>query len=77
MVTPLLLCSLLVFELLHAAYESCDVKIPTGCLLAEARIADSSSQKRGQFFIRLHNVTLLLVAMCVCNPDRSPLTING
>ncbi len=34
-------------------------------------------RKRGQLFIRLHNVTLSVVAMRVCNPDCSPLTING
>jgi hypothetical protein len=27
-------------------------------------------------FIRTHNETLLVVAMCVCNPDRSPVGIN-
>ena len=28
-------------------------------------------EKRCQFFIRVHNETLSIVAMCVCNPDRS------
>jgi len=30
-------------------------------------------QKRSQLFIRTHNETLCVVAMRVCNPDRSPL----
>ena len=33
-------------------------------------------QKRCQLFIRSHNETLSVVAMCVCNPDRSPAGIN-
>ena len=33
-------------------------------------------QKRSQLFIRMHNETLSVVAMCVCNPDRSPAGIN-
>jgi hypothetical protein len=32
--------------------------------------------KRSQLFIRLHNETLSVVAMCVCNPDRSAVGIN-
>ena len=32
--------------------------------------------KRSQLFIRLHNETLSIVAMCACNPDRSPTGIN-
>jgi hypothetical protein len=31
---------------------------------------DFEFQKRGQLFIRTHNETLSVVAMCVCNPDR-------
>jgi len=34
-------------------------------------------EKRSQFFIRTHNETLSVVAVCVCNPDCSPLEING
>src|SRR5882724_445806 len=34
-------------------------------------------KKRRQFFIRTHNETLSVVAVCVSNPDRSPLRING
>ncbi len=34
-------------------------------------------EKRGQLFIGAHNETLSVVAMCVCNPDRSPLRIKG
>jgi hypothetical protein len=30
----------------------------------------------GQFFIRSHNETLSVIAMRVCNPDRSPVGIN-
>jgi hypothetical protein len=33
--------------------------------------------KRRQQFIRSHDETLSIVAMCVCNPDRAPLRING
>ena len=29
-------------------------------------------KKRRQQFIRVHNETLSVAAMCVCNPDRSP-----
>jgi hypothetical protein len=32
--------------------------------------------KRGQLFIRTHNETLSVIAMRVCNPDRSPIGIN-
>jgi hypothetical protein len=32
--------------------------------------------KSGQLFIRVHNETLAVAAMCVCNPDRSPVGIN-
>jgi hypothetical protein len=33
-------------------------------------------QKRRQLFIRMHNETLSVAAMCVSNPDRSPVRIN-
>jgi hypothetical protein len=33
-------------------------------------------QKRGQLFIRSHNETLSVIAMCVCDPDRLPVGIN-
>jgi hypothetical protein len=33
-------------------------------------------QKGGQLFIRTHNETLSVAAMCVNNPDRSPVGIN-
>ena len=33
-------------------------------------------QKRRQLFIRSHNETLSVVAMCVRNPDRLPVVIN-
>jgi hypothetical protein len=33
--------------------------------------------KRSQLFIRVHTETLSVAAMCVSNPDRSPLAING
>jgi hypothetical protein len=32
--------------------------------------------KRSQLFIRTHNETLSVAAMCVCNKDRSPVGIN-
>jgi hypothetical protein len=34
-------------------------------------------QKCGQHFIRMHNETLSVVMMRICNPDRSPVSING
>ena len=40
------------------------------------RTADSSSKKRSQFFIRVHNITLPVVAMRISNPDRSD-AFNG
>jgi hypothetical protein len=33
-------------------------------------------QKSGQLLIRVHNETLSIAAVCVCNPDRSPIGIN-
>ena len=33
-------------------------------------------QKRSQYFIRAHNETLSVVAMCVCNPNRSLFAIH-
>jgi hypothetical protein len=34
-------------------------------------------EKRGQFFLRVRNVTLSIAAMCVCNPDRSPFMMSS
>jgi hypothetical protein len=34
-------------------------------------------RKRSQLLIRTHDETLSIVAMCVSNPDRSPVGING
>jgi hypothetical protein len=33
-------------------------------------------QKRRQFFIRTHNETPSVAAVCVCNPDCLPVGIN-
>jgi hypothetical protein len=33
-------------------------------------------KKRRQLFIRTHNETPSVIAMCVCNPDRLPVGIN-
>jgi len=33
-------------------------------------------EKRCQLFIRTHDETLSVVAMCIGNPDRSPVGIN-
>jgi hypothetical protein len=33
-------------------------------------------QKSDQLLIRAHHETLCVTAMCVCNPDRSPVGIN-
>jgi hypothetical protein len=38
---------------------------------------DYSLIKSGQLFIRTHNETLTVAAMCVCNPDCSLFGING
>jgi hypothetical protein len=32
--------------------------------------------ERPQLFIRMHNETLSVIAVCVCNPDCSPVGIN-
>jgi len=32
--------------------------------------------KRSQLFVGLHNEMLPIIAMCVSNPDRSPVRIN-
>jgi hypothetical protein len=34
-------------------------------------------KKRRQLFIRMYNETLSVIAVCVCNPDRSPVGIHG
>jgi hypothetical protein len=34
-------------------------------------------QKRSQLFIGTHNEALSIAAMCVCNPDCSPVGIKG
>ena len=34
-------------------------------------------EKRGQLFIRVHNETLSVVAMCVCNKDSPPVGIGS
>jgi hypothetical protein len=39
--------------------------------------SSSKLNKRSQLFIRTHNETLSVVAVCVGNPDRSPFTIYG
>jgi hypothetical protein len=33
--------------------------------------------KRSQLFVGVHNETLPIIAMRVCNPDRSPLAIHS
>ncbi len=33
-------------------------------------------QKRSQLFIRTRNEPVSVVAMCICNADRSPVGIN-
>jgi hypothetical protein len=33
-------------------------------------------QKRSQLFLRVRNETFSVAAMCVCNPDCSPVGIN-
>jgi len=54
-------------------------KISLGCQAAKTATPNRRFQfhKRSQDFIGTHNETLSVVAMCVCNPDRSPLTIHG
>jgi hypothetical protein len=33
-------------------------------------------EKRSQLFLRVHNEPLSIAAVCVCNPDCSPIGIN-
>jgi hypothetical protein len=42
-----------------------------------ARIADSSSTNASQVFIGPHNEPLSVIAVRVCNKDRSPARIHG
>jgi hypothetical protein len=35
------------------------------------------NDERGQLFIRVHNETLSVIAVCVGNPNRSPVGIHG
>jgi hypothetical protein len=53
-------------------------KISPACQanLPQARIADSKFQKRSQLFIRAHNEPLIVAAMRVNNPDRSPIGVG-
>jgi hypothetical protein len=50
-----------------------------GCFLRSLDLGAASADRRfefhkpGQQFIRSHNETLSVAAMCVCNPDRSPV----
>jgi hypothetical protein len=44
---------------------------------SQERIADSSSTKAVQLFIRTHNETLTVAAMRVYDPDCSPVGIKG
>jgi len=77
MVTPLLLCSLLAFELLPPAYESCDVKWrnSTGCYLRKHE-SPIPTKKPRELFIGTHNQTPSVVTMRVNNPHRLPVGIN-
>jgi hypothetical protein len=34
-------------------------------------------EKRGELFVGTDDESLFVAAMCVSNPDRSPLAING
>jgi hypothetical protein len=45
----------------------------TGLLFAASANRGFEFDKRGQFFIRMHDEALTVAAMCVCNPDCSPL----
>jgi hypothetical protein len=40
---------------------------------SQAQIADSSSTNAVKLFIRTHNETLSVIAVGVCNEDRSPV----
>jgi len=54
-------------------------KISLGCQAAKAATANRRFQfyKRSQLFIRVHNETLSVAAMSVCDPDCSPFAIQG
>ena len=52
---------------------SCAVLILRSVILCDSFKFD----KRGQLFVRVHNETLSVVAMCVSNEDCSPARIHG
>jgi hypothetical protein len=47
------------------------------CDVHSAVVDPFEFHKRSQLFIGRHNETLSVVAMRVCNPDCSPVGING
>jgi hypothetical protein len=51
--------------------RSVEIKLNIGCSYRRFKL-----NKRGQLLIRLHNETLSVAAMRVCNPDRLPVGIN-
>ena len=55
-------------------------RIPDSLLLfnsPKARNRGFEFQKRRQLFLSVHNEPLSVVAMCVCDPDRSSARIDG
>jgi hypothetical protein len=45
--------------------------------LAETPNPRFQFQKRGQYFIRVHNETLSVIAVCIDNPDSPPFAIQS
>jgi hypothetical protein len=45
--------------------------------LAETPNSRFQFQKRGQYFVRVHNESLSVAVMCICNPDCSPVGIHA
>jgi hypothetical protein len=52
------------------------VKLLRHCIHCELANCRFQFQKSRQLFIRTHNEALSVAAMCVGNPDRSPVGIN-
>jgi hypothetical protein len=46
-------------------------------MLSELSARRFKFDKRSQLFICMYNEPLSIVAVCINNPDRSPVTIHG
>jgi len=70
--------ALWVYETLVLRLSACAVSLDSALVRETRRFRNRCFQfhKRGQFFIRVHNETLSVIAVCVSNEDRSPVGIN-